>query len=105
MLSPSFMVTLLRSRADMLRRRRDRRYRGRIRALPLAHRHPTLKQMRSIRTWLIAVRPVSFTASIIPVLVGTAIAAEDNFDALLFALALAGAVAIHAGTNLVNDYF
>ena len=61
--------------------------------------------MQSLRTWLIAVRPVSFTASIIPVLVGTAIAAEDNFDGLLFALALAGAVAIHAGTNLVNDYF
>jgi 1,4-dihydroxy-2-naphthoate octaprenyltransferase len=39
------------------------------------------------------------------VLVGTAIAAEDSFDALLFVLALVGSVAIHAGTNLVNDYF
>ena len=61
--------------------------------------------MRSMRTWFTALRPVSFTASIIPVLVGTAIAAEENFDGLLFALALLGAVAIHAGTNLVNDYF
>ena len=58
-----------------------------------------------IRTWLLALRPVSFTASVIPVLVGTAIAAEDNFRPLLFVLALLGSVAIHAGTNLVNDYF
>jgi len=61
--------------------------------------------MHNARTWLVAVRPVSFTASIIPVLVGTAIAAQDEFHPLLFLLALAGSVAIHAGTNLVNDYF
>jgi len=61
--------------------------------------------MRQARLWLMAARPVSFTASVIPVLVGTAIAADHSFDAVLFALALAGAVAIHAGTNLVNDYF
>jgi 1,4-dihydroxy-2-naphthoate octaprenyltransferase len=61
--------------------------------------------MRALQTWLTALRPVSFTASVIPVLVGTAIAAERAFDALLFVLALMGSVAIHAGTNLVNDYF
>ncbi len=61
--------------------------------------------MTSLRTWLAAVRPVSFTASVIPVLVGTAIAAQEEFHPLLFVLALAGSIAIHAGTNLVNDYF
>jgi 1,4-dihydroxy-2-naphthoate octaprenyltransferase len=61
--------------------------------------------MTSPRTWLIALRPVSFTASVIPVLVGTAIAAQDEFHPLLFVLALLGSIAIHAGTNLVNDYF
>jgi 1,4-dihydroxy-2-naphthoate octaprenyltransferase len=61
--------------------------------------------MNLIRTWLVALRPVSFTASVIPVLVGTAIAAQDEFHPLLFALAMLGSVAIHAGTNLVNDYF
>ncbi len=61
--------------------------------------------MNHIRPWLTAIRPVSFTASVIPVLVGTAIAADDEFHALLFVLALLGSVAIHAGTNLVNDYF
>ena len=59
----------------------------------------------SIASWLTALRPISFTASIIPVLVGTAIAAEDEFHPLLFVLALLGSIAIHAGTNLVNDYF
>jgi 1,4-dihydroxy-2-naphthoate octaprenyltransferase len=61
--------------------------------------------MQSLRTWLIALRPVSFTASVIPVLVGTAIAAQHEFHAGLFVLALLGSIAIHAGTNLVNDYF
>ncbi len=61
--------------------------------------------MRVMRTWITALRPVSFTASVIPVLVGTAIAAEDEFHPLLFVLALLGSIAIHAGTNLVNDYF
>ncbi len=60
---------------------------------------------RQARIWLTALRPISFTASIIPVLVGTAIAAQDEFHPLLFVLALMGSVAIHAGTNLVNDYF
>ena len=61
--------------------------------------------MRIVRTWFAALRPISFTASVIPVLVGTAIAAQEEFHALLFVLALLGSVAIHAGTNLVNDYF
>jgi 1,4-dihydroxy-2-naphthoate polyprenyltransferase len=61
--------------------------------------------MRAVNIWFAALRPISFTASVIPVLVGTAIAAEHEFHPLLFVLALAGSVAIHAGTNLVNDYF
>lgn len=61
--------------------------------------------MPPMRTWIGALRPVSFTASVIPVLVGTAIAAQDEFHTALFVLALIGSVAIHAGTNLVNDYF
>ena len=61
--------------------------------------------MNNLRVWFAALRPISFTASVIPVLVGTAIAATDEFHPWLFALALAGSVAIHAGTNLVNDYF
>jgi 1,4-dihydroxy-2-naphthoate octaprenyltransferase len=55
--------------------------------------------------WLMATRPFSFTASIIPVLVGTLLAAEDHFNAWRFILVVIGSVAIHAGTNLVNDYY
>lgn len=58
-----------------------------------------------LRTWLTALRPISLTASVIPVLVGTAIAAQHEFRAGLFVLALLGSMAIQAGTNLVNDYF
>jgi 1,4-dihydroxy-2-naphthoate octaprenyltransferase len=39
------------------------------------------------------------------VLVGTAAAAETGFDPLLFVLAFAGSLLIHAGTNLATDFF
>jgi 1,4-dihydroxy-2-naphthoate octaprenyltransferase len=61
--------------------------------------------MDSIRLWWAASRPFSFTASVIPVLVGTLLAAEDSFSWWKALLALVGAVAIHAGTNFVNDYY
>jgi 1,4-dihydroxy-2-naphthoate polyprenyltransferase len=56
--------------------------------------------------WWRAVRPFSFTASITPVLVGTAVAfASGPVSVWLFAAALAASVAIHAGANLINDYY
>jgi 1,4-dihydroxy-2-naphthoate octaprenyltransferase len=61
---------------------------------------------RRLGIWWRATRPFSFTASATPVLLGTAIAAFDGkFDLVLFVLTLGGSVAIHAGTNMVNDYF
>jgi 1,4-dihydroxy-2-naphthoate octaprenyltransferase len=39
------------------------------------------------------------------VLAGTALAADDDFRPLLFLLAFAGSVLIHAGTNLATDFF
>jgi 1,4-dihydroxy-2-naphthoate octaprenyltransferase len=57
------------------------------------------------RAWWLATRPFSFPASIVPVLVGTAAAAETDFDLLLFVLAFAGGLLIHAGTNLATDFF
>jgi 1,4-dihydroxy-2-naphthoate octaprenyltransferase len=50
-------------------------------------------------------RPFSYPASIVPVLVGTAVAADEDFRPLLFLLALAGSVLIQAGTNLATDFF
>ena len=58
-----------------------------------------------LRLWYRATRPFSFTASVIPVLVGSLLAFQREVHLVRFALALAGAVLIHAGTNLVNDYF
>jgi 1,4-dihydroxy-2-naphthoate octaprenyltransferase len=61
---------------------------------------------RQVRIWWRAARPFSFTASVTPVLLGTIIAAFDGkFNFMLFALTLIGAVAIHAATNMVNDYY
>ena len=57
--------------------------------------------------WLQELRAPFFTASIIPVLVGTALAysTTNTFNPALFILALLGMVALHAGANIANDYF
>ena len=60
---------------------------------------------RSARIWLLAVRLPSLTAAVVPVLAGTAVAADENFRPGLFVLALLGSMAFQAGTNLVNDYY
>ncbi|MGH9172727.1 MAG: 1,4-dihydroxy-2-naphthoate octaprenyltransferase, partial [Vicinamibacterales bacterium] len=60
----------------------------------------------TLRDWFMATRPFSFTASIVPVLLGTLLAADEGeFDGLLFALVIVASVVVHAGSNLVNDYF
>jgi 1,4-dihydroxy-2-naphthoate octaprenyltransferase len=60
----------------------------------------------SLTVWWRAIRPWSFSASIIPVLLGGLVAATSGrLDLWLLALTLVGSVAIHAGTNLVNDYY
>jgi len=52
-----------------------------------------------------AMRPLSFTAAVVPVLVGTGLAADQAFRPGLFVLALFGSMALQGGTNLVNDYY
>ena len=56
--------------------------------------------------WLLAARPKTLTASLSPVLLGTGLAAgfsPERVPLHLAALALASALCIQAGTNLVND--
>src|SRR2546428_1588258 len=61
---------------------------------------------RPARMWVQAVRPFSFTASIVPVLLGSAVAATQGmFNPGLFFLTLLGAVGIQAAANLFSDYF
>ena len=56
--------------------------------------------------WLLAVRPGTLSAAVVPVLVGTAAAgAEGRFRPLVFAATLATALLIQIGTNLANDLF
>jgi 1,4-dihydroxy-2-naphthoate polyprenyltransferase len=59
-----------------------------------------------------ATRAYSLPASIVPVLLGTVLAAraygemgDGRFDAWTFALVLCGAVLAHIGANVINDYF
>ena len=57
------------------------------------------------RRVLLATRPAFFTASVLPVVVGTAWAgaALHRFDGLLFVLSLTATVLAHAATNVFND--
>lgn len=56
--------------------------------------------------WIQAIRAPSLSAAAIPVLLGVAVAARDGFfSAGRMILALVGAMAIQAGTNLINDYY
>jgi len=59
-----------------------------------------------LRAWLLAARPKTLTAAVVPVVVGTGLALGQGVAALWPALAaLAGAVLIQIGTNLTNDYY
>jgi 1,4-dihydroxy-2-naphthoate octaprenyltransferase len=55
--------------------------------------------------WLLAARPKTLAAAVVPVLIGTALAAKGPLplDGRLFACTLLGAVFIQIGTNFVND--
>ena len=60
-----------------------------------------------LKIWLKAIRVPFFTATIIPVLFGYLLAWHDMYAFVWsrFLLTLSGAIFIHAGTNLANDYF
>jgi 1,4-dihydroxy-2-naphthoate polyprenyltransferase len=60
-----------------------------------------------IKLWLLELRAPFFAAAILPVLLGTAAAYREGVEIRLsyFFLALIGAVSLHGGTNVLNDYF
>jgi 1,4-dihydroxy-2-naphthoate octaprenyltransferase len=60
---------------------------------------------RLAATWEI-LRPFAYTASVIPVLAGAALAyVHGGFSLAPFLAALAGAVLLHSGTNIVNEVY
>lgn len=58
------------------------------------------------KSWWEAIRPVSLTASLIPILLGGAIAFENTglFNWSLFVITLLGGLLIQIGTNMINDW-
>lgn len=60
----------------------------------------------SSRAWILAARPQTLTAAVVPVAVGTACAiAVTSFSAGPAVAALLGAIFIQIGTNFANDVF
>lgn len=58
------------------------------------------------KTWLKTARPFSLTASVSPVLVGTAVAAYDGtFNAVRFLVALFAGLFLQIGANFFNEYY
>ena len=62
---------------------------------------------RSIQRWMTIVRAPFLTATIAPILLGSAIAYKQfgTFDWSIFWLVLLGAIFAQCGTNTINDYF
>lgn len=56
-------------------------------------------------SWILAARPKTLAAAVVPVMIGTALAAKGPLplDWWLFACTLGGALFIQIGTNFVND--
>jgi 1,4-dihydroxy-2-naphthoate octaprenyltransferase len=65
-----------------------------------------MPEQSNLRIWLLAARPKTLWAGVVPVVVGGAIAVETGeFAALPFLFALAGSMLIQIGTNFANDLF
>eukprot|EP01102_Stenamoeba_stenopodia_P015631 TRINITY_DN534_c0_g3_i2.p1 TRINITY_DN534_c0_g3~~TRINITY_DN534_c0_g3_i2.p1 ORF type:complete len:382 (-),score=56.24 TRINITY_DN534_c0_g3_i2:151-1254(-) len=67
----------------------------------------------TLKEFVIALRPWSFTASVVAVLLGSSVAwkhsqlssSEERFSFVTFVLTMVGALSIHAAGNLTNTYF
>jgi len=59
----------------------------------------------SLKTWFEASRPFSFTAAVVPAVVGSLLYADTTFSWWKAVLAVLGSIFFLAGTNFVNDYF
>ncbi|MBV8083610.1 MAG: 1,4-dihydroxy-2-naphthoate polyprenyltransferase [Chloroflexi bacterium] len=59
----------------------------------------------SLRAWVLAARPPTLTASVVPVIVGTATGVvHASFRPAVFVATLLASMCIQIGTNLANDY-
>jgi len=65
------------------------------------------QQMSTAKIWVLELRAPFFTAAVLPVLIAATYVywKIGAFDLGLLLLTLAGTVSLHAGTNMINDYF
>jgi len=65
------------------------------------------KIKKKVSAWLAETRYPFLTVTIFPVILGTVIAyvKTEFFNLFYFILTLLGAVSLHLGTNIINDYF
>lgn len=65
--------------------------------------------MNNIQNWWIALRPFTYTVSVFPPIIGTILAAYSITFQMIswvnFVVCLIGCVIVHAGSNLLSDYF
>lgn len=59
-----------------------------------------------VRAWILAARPATLPAAVVPVIVGAAVALSDGakFRGVVFIMTLICALLIQIGTNFANDY-
>ena len=61
--------------------------------------------MLQVKTWLIAARPHTLSASVVPVLVGSALAARlGMFEGAVFAATLVASLLVQVGANFTDEY-
>jgi 1,4-dihydroxy-2-naphthoate octaprenyltransferase len=66
----------------------------------------SLRNRMNVSNWILAARPKTFPAAVIPVFVGSSLAYYDGyFDFLPAFIALFCALLIQIGTNFANDYY
>jgi 1,4-dihydroxy-2-naphthoate polyprenyltransferase len=64
-------------------------------------------KMGKAKIWFLELRAPFFTAAVLPVLIAAAFVfwEKATFDLALVLITMAGTVSLHAGTNMINDYF
>ena len=68
---------------------------------------PKINLFTKIFCWMVIMRLPFLTATIVPILLGTAVASQlgYNIDWVYFTLTMIGGSLLHIGTNTSNDYF
>lgn len=76
-------------------------------SVSLRKMRPAAAPAPMLKVWFMELRAPFFTAVIAPTMLGSAIAWYEKgaFNSWLFVLTLVGVIFVHAGTNVVNDYF